>query len=234
MDLTNLIVSVLSNLGGMAVVATVVSYVLKTALSQQLARNLEHFRADLARDLEQHKAELRRVGFEHETRFSRLHERRIEVVAELYKRLTRAKASFERLGSRGPPPQPTWLGRAKNALWSLVPGDVLARREMEKDEHEMAINALLDFCDYFDENQFWFDASFVRVIKAFQDQLWGVAAGFFILESGMQVEDGPHSWDEMRRIVERDVAQLHQQIESLLRTLLGVEGLSGLQVAEEG
>jgi len=50
-------------------------------------RDIERLKADLARDTEVARAQLSAIAFERQTRFSRLHERRVEVIADLYRRL---------------------------------------------------------------------------------------------------------------------------------------------------
>ncbi len=55
------------------------------------------FDRGLERDLERHKSELAAQLFEYQTKFSVIHEKRAEVIAELYSRLARARRELAQL-----------------------------------------------------------------------------------------------------------------------------------------
>src|SRR5689334_18017653 len=63
-------------------------------------REIERLKSELARVLaketEALKSQLAIASFEHQTRFSRLHERQVNVIAKLYRRLTNAEVAFKR------------------------------------------------------------------------------------------------------------------------------------------
>ncbi len=67
------------------------AWLIKTVLNQGLARDAEVFRtqlrADADKEIERLKNSLQMVAVEHQVRFSKLHEKRAEIMAELYKRL---------------------------------------------------------------------------------------------------------------------------------------------------
>jgi len=67
------------------------AWLIKTVLQDRLARDADVFkkqlRADADTEIERLKASLQMVAVEHQILFSKLHERRAEVIAELYKRL---------------------------------------------------------------------------------------------------------------------------------------------------
>ena len=52
------------------------------------------FKHLLTKDIEKFKSDLRLAAFEHETRFSKLHERRMKVIEEIYHLLVRAQKAF--------------------------------------------------------------------------------------------------------------------------------------------
>ena len=72
-------------------------YLSKTLLSHSMAKELEAFKASLSSETERMKAslgaELARQNAEHQTRFSILHERRAEAIAEIYEALLEAEAT---------------------------------------------------------------------------------------------------------------------------------------------
>ncbi len=67
------------------------AYIGKAVLKQVLARDIENHKNTLAKDYEQFKRTLDAVQFEHQTRFSVMQQRRAEVIAEFYRRLSRAE-----------------------------------------------------------------------------------------------------------------------------------------------
>lgn len=73
----------------------------KTLSKHLLSMDLERFKADLRatneKELEQLKAELRIAAFQQETTFARLHEKRAEVIAELYVKLDTVHEAMKRL-----------------------------------------------------------------------------------------------------------------------------------------
>ena len=64
------------NLGIFGLIVAAITFLLREAFKQLLSRDIERF-----------KASLEQAAFEHQVRFSHLHERRAEVIAELYAKL---------------------------------------------------------------------------------------------------------------------------------------------------
>src|SRR6266571_633038 len=82
-------VSVITASGSLLLVAA--AWLIKTVLTHKLTRDADAFRTQLKFDadmeIERLKNSLHMIAVEHQVRFSRLHEKRAEVIAELYKRL---------------------------------------------------------------------------------------------------------------------------------------------------
>jgi hypothetical protein len=89
---------IVKTLGSVAIGSGAIAFVLRSIWSQLLSRDLEKFKADLENrnnvEVERLRTELKKVAFEHETRYAKLHERRAEVLEELFKRLVRANDAF--------------------------------------------------------------------------------------------------------------------------------------------
>ncbi|HMD83583.1 MAG TPA: hypothetical protein VKO18_02640 [Terriglobia bacterium] len=90
---------VAKTVGSASVILIVVAYFLRGVFGQVLSRDLEKFKAELSAkhdiEIERLRNDLRIAASEHETRFTRLHETRAEVIAELYKRLVYAHEAFD-------------------------------------------------------------------------------------------------------------------------------------------
>ncbi|CAH1044327.1 hypothetical protein [Halomonas sp. TD01] len=63
-------------------VVAAVAWILKTVISQGFARDIQHY-----------KSELDRANFEHQQRFSTIHQRQAEVIANLYGKIAKSKSS---------------------------------------------------------------------------------------------------------------------------------------------
>lgn len=95
------------------------------------------------RSLERYKAEIRLTTFQSETRFAKLHERRAEALAELYRRLAQAK---EAVKTDGVPPHP--------AATEDMEEEEKAEREISR--LRSGIDALSRVRDYYQENRLFF------------------------------------------------------------------------------
>lgn len=81
----------LTNIGSTGVIVAAMTWLAKTLLSDRLARQVEAFKIELKANAdaanERVKNSLHIMALEHQVRFSKLHEKRAEVIDELYKRL---------------------------------------------------------------------------------------------------------------------------------------------------
>jgi hypothetical protein len=77
----------LQTLGGQAILLAAVGYLIKTLVSSRLEKDAEAFKADLKRnsdmEIERLKNALQMTALEHQVRFSKLHERRAEIIGKL-------------------------------------------------------------------------------------------------------------------------------------------------------
>ena len=133
-------------IGTTTVALGVIGYFLRGVFGQVLSRDLERFKADLNAkhdiEIERLRNDLRITASEHETRFTRLHETRAELIAELYKRLVRTRSTFE------------WY------LTISKPGS----GPDDANRCEMAWKEARDFAVYFYESRIYFDEELCRDI----------------------------------------------------------------------
>lgn len=82
---------VIKTLGGDTILLGAVAWLIKTFISSRLTREVEQFKAHLKTnadtEIERLKSSLQMIALEHQVRFSKLHERRAELIAELYELL---------------------------------------------------------------------------------------------------------------------------------------------------
>src|SRR4051812_14408250 len=84
--------SVLTTLGSGAILLSAASWVVKELISEQLARETTAFKARLKAEadveIEKLRNSLQIAATEHQVRFSRMHEKRAEVIEDIYQKLT--------------------------------------------------------------------------------------------------------------------------------------------------
>lgn len=88
----DVVTTVASTVGGTAVLLAAAAWLIRTVLTNRLALDAEKFKAELKAnadmEMEKLKHSLQRIAVEHQVRFSKLHEKRAEVIADLYRRLS--------------------------------------------------------------------------------------------------------------------------------------------------
>ena len=82
---------IITTVGGQGTFLLVAAWLIRTVLTDRLSRDADAFKARLKADadaeIERLKSSLQLIAVEHQVRFSKLHEKRAEVIAELYERL---------------------------------------------------------------------------------------------------------------------------------------------------
>ncbi len=93
----------LATIGGQAALLGIVGYLIKKLVSSRLEREADAFKTELKRnsdiEIERLKSSLQMSANEHQIRFSKLHEKRAQVLADLYKLLVKATWETENFAS---------------------------------------------------------------------------------------------------------------------------------------
>jgi hypothetical protein len=93
---------------GLAAAGGIIGYVARMIFQHYLARDIEQYKANLklehTKAIETMKSDMQRAAYEHQVRFSKLHERRAEVIAELYRLLVKLLTSTQKF-VEGPKPK---------------------------------------------------------------------------------------------------------------------------------
>ena len=200
--------SLLVAAGGNAAVLLVLGFLGRSLVSSILAQNLEKFKAGLAQNLEKFKADLQQAGIEHQIRFSKLHEKRATVLAELYKLLVEAfwqVSDFISPGQFGDPDR--------------------------KQQYVDARNAVTAYFRFFDQHRIWLPPELCDPLENFADQLRDptIKLGVYLqinhpTEQTLQKQQ--EVWDKAWETVSSDIPKLRLGIEAAFRTLLGANRLT--------
>jgi hypothetical protein len=90
----------LTTLGGGTAILAAAAWLIRTALNHALTRDAEAFKARLSADaeieVEKLKSSLQMAAFEHQVRFSNLHAKRAEVIAEIYSQMVEVEQHGKR------------------------------------------------------------------------------------------------------------------------------------------
>lgn len=204
-------VGLLRDLGIFGIGAAVLAFVLRGLFTQMLSRDLEKFKIEIQashdKEIEGLRADLRAVAFEHEIRFARLHERRAEVIAELYARLVETENAFESLTF----PVPLVVGRGE-------PYDMLSE----------ALRCASTLRNCFYENRIYFDENLCAEIDGFMQNLYRALrhpwlhGAFKDEDFGAGAEERKKTAEEARKIVNEYMPRILSQIEKSFREMLGV------------
>jgi hypothetical protein len=150
----DVITSFLTTVGGGAVCVGAAAWLIRTVITHQLARDTKLFetqlKANADAEIERLKNSLQMAALEHGVRFSKLHERRAEVIAELYKRFVVALQIAERFVLSG------------------------AHRDQPERQEEFTatVNGLFEFYQYLETNRIYLPGGtcvlldkFVQVVR---------------------------------------------------------------------
>ena len=141
--------SVLLALGGNAALLAVLGWLAKSLIEKFLTKDIERFKATLASEsqiaAERLKHELQLTAAEHQIRFSKLHEKRASVVADLYGLLVQA----------------SWDGQsfASIAEFSGEPS--------KQEKFTTAMNSLAEFFRFFDKHRIYLPEALCGQLEAF-------------------------------------------------------------------
>lgn len=154
-----------------------------------------------ARSIERYRAKLKAEGYEHEVRFGRLHERRIDVIADVYDKLVAIESAFF-----------SWIHPRDSTV------DEARRRVTEVGT---------EFMRSYERSRIWLDEDLIDRIDAFILKLGEMETEIATynrnhpMSTREQQEDG---WMNMYMRVFADVPQLRKRIEERFRQMLGVIG----------
>lgn len=200
--------SLLLALGGNAALLVVLAWLARSFGSQLLSKDLEAFKTSLSsastEASERLKHELQIVAHEHQVRFSKLHERRAEVIANLYALLVEAQ----------------WAGQSfvSIAEWAGEPP--------KHEKYSMAMNKFAEFFREFDKNRIFLPESVCLQLDEF---LQGMRKR--VIHFGVYVQTNDYApehvikekievWSKASAYFETELPAARKALESELRSML--------------
>lgn len=204
--------TVLVALGGNAMLLAVLGWLSKSLVQGLLAKDVERFRATLATEssatVEKVKHELQLVAVEHQVRYSKLHEKRADVIAELYRLLVEA----------------FWAGSG------FVSPLELAGEPKIQEKYVTAMNSSADFFRFFEIHKIYLPAPLCEKLETFVRGMRNKAIGFGVwIQQGdahllpNTVEQKHKAWIDAWEYFEKEVPPARAALEAELRALLGAK-----------
>jgi len=186
------------------------AWLIKTVLTDKLTRDADAFRtklkADADMEIERLKNSLQMVAVEHQVRFSKLHEKRAEVIAELYKRLVDVH----------------WHGRM------FVFSSEHNRTPSQQKESEKTAQEVLDVTLFIEQHRIYLPESVCALLDKFVGYIRHNvhATGIFTRVQYPSVQTLEHSEKTFTKAYEefeKDIPAALKALEIEFRKILGVE-----------
>ena len=198
-------------LTGAGVAGAVVVFLGRAIVTHWLSKDLESFRIQLRtaseKELERMRNDLERAATEHRIRFSHLHERQAEVIAEVFGRLERVHQAFKK-----------WMS-------PMQPGGV----DMFKLRDETA-EAYLELVRYYYPHAIWLDPDTCNAINELIDGLWESFIDFaYDLDSDGFPKD-KRQWVDTWKKVQKEVPEARARLDRRFRQILGVPNVMASEV----
>lgn len=214
--MTDIILSVVSSAVVSSLLFGALFFLTKTLIGERIRRSIEHeyaqkmeaykakLTAENAIELERTRSALTIATTEHQIRFSKLHEKRAEVVAETYARLRRYRTAVRNYSCR-------------------PVGDTDPPLEQQR---EAVDSAKKDFWDYFAPNEIYFSKDEAAEIIKFAESLYTVSGEWYLLQEDPERRSNLSRGDRWRKRGEpllNEEAPLFDHLRDLFRSLIGAD-----------
>ena len=202
--------SVLVAFGGNAALLAVLGLLGKSLLDKLIARDTKAFEAELKAKsdttIEKLKSDLQIRSIEHQVRFSRLHEKRAAVIADVYAHLVETLWEAESFLS-----PMEWVGEPSKV-----------------EKHRVAMNKLVDFFRFFDKHRIYLPEPLCESLQAI-----AMRVRSHVIEFGVYTrlndqslnehtrEQKEKAWNTGWEAIKNDIPRARKELEDEFRKLLG-------------
>lgn len=204
--------TILLALGGNTILLAVLGWLAKSFVSQLLTKDVEAFKSTLKAEAEaasqKLRHELEKASIEHQVRFSKLHEKRAEVIAELYSLLVQAHWDIS----------------------SFVSPMEMHGEPDKLEKYVAAMNSVADFYRYFDKQRIYIPENLCNQINEFVQEMRRKAIGFGIYVHyddktllDHTYKEKQKAWADAWEYLDQKVPDAKIALENELRGILGAE-----------
>lgn len=202
---------IITILGGASLLIGAVAWLMRSIINHFLSKDIENYKirlkAETDQKIEEFRTSLRMSAFEHEIRFLHLHEKRAEILAELYKRLVDAVSA---------------------ARIFVAPVNLDLDEEGDKNRHKEAIEKSTSFYNYFDIHRIFLSDELCLKIEGLTNHIRIpiIEHAFFLEHPDFELKLGSDKIDIWSKawnaITEKGVPEARKALENEFRKLLGV------------
>ena len=201
--------TILIALGGHAVMWPVLAYPAKLFIEHKLSRDVSRFQSELKATsdaaIERLKSDLQLHAIEHQVRFSRLHEKRATVIAELNSLI--AESMWE----------------AENFLSILeFPGE-----PSKREKYHATMTKLVELSRYFDKHRIYLSSEVTIPLEALVQKVRTLVIGFgvYLHWEDWQLQDPTRAdknkaWNEGWEAIRNDIPEARRTLENEFRAIL--------------
>jgi hypothetical protein len=157
------------------------------------------------RAIEDYRAQLKAEGYEHEVRFARLHERRMEVIADLHDAIIEAERGFS-----------DWTHPAH-----------FAGQPPKEELGSIAATKGTDLSRQIRSSRIWLDEDLLRDVDRLDESFHRVFVRFTTFDLQVNRSEYLDAWREVWEEVSGDVPRIRESVERRFRAMLGVEARVG-------
>ena len=196
---------VITSLGGQGMFLGVAYLLFKTGLAHKFARDAEEFKTQLKAEadieIERLKSSLQMTAVEHQVRFSRLHGRRAEVIAELYKCLVDV----------------FWAGQ-QFVLTGASPAE-----QGQREEYNKTIEIIRAFALFVDAHRIYLPEQICALLEEFLDEMKRavIPIGHYGGQTDKAHTQRHEAVMKAFQAFEKEIPAARKALESEFRTILG-------------
>jgi hypothetical protein len=191
-------------LGAATVLLAAVAWLIRSLVSHLLNKDIEKYKFELRREAEREletlKAALKIQTSAHQIRFSKLHDRRADVIEELYKKIV----AFESSAS------------------SLIAEFSLGYYDHQKQKADKFIDQYFDLHNFTERNAIYFTPDLTDKIKELNQLLFNLSINIYYQSTENNIKDFVAAFQKEQSSFESRNKEIKGVIESQFREMLGV------------
>ena len=199
-------VEVIKFVGGSAVLLAIAGWLIRTIIQHSLTKDIEQYKFEIRRqgeiELEKLKAALNIEAVTHEITFSKLHNRRAEIIDELFKKLV----AFD-----------------NSASTLMVEFDMDDPKEL-KEKADKFIDIYYDFHEYAEQNEIYFSEELCKLIAGLHSRTFDQSIRVTYQTEPYSVDDLKKAFSKEKAGIQSRTEQIKRQIKEEFRELLGTKG----------
>ena len=201
--------TILIALGGNAAMLAVLAYLAKLFIGHRLSRDISSFQSELKATsdaaIERLKSDLQLHAIEHQVRFSRLHEKRATVIAELNSLLAEA------------------MWAAENFFLAIkLPGE-----PSKREKYHATMTKLVELSRYFDKHRIYLSSEVIIPLEALVQKVRTLVTrfGVYLSWEEWQLQDPTRAdknkaWNEGWEAIRNDIPAARRTLENEFRAIL--------------